>query len=209
MGRTEATPRHGSRELDVASLRCCQACGEPLVKRARESYQQFTVRRSCSKGCATSLRYLPAVAVGLPPLEAAFLRLVERITVESPGCWIVGKNRNNYAAISVRGQGKKTAHRLVYEHLVGPIPKGRQLDHLCRVPACVNPDHLEPVTPAENKRRGYSFAARRARQNRCSRGHDLTGDNLLIERHGERTSRRCRPCRRLNETWRRQQGVAA
>ena len=46
------------------------------------------------------------------------------------------------------------AHRALYENVNGPVPYGLQLDHLCRVPSCVNPDHLEPVTPAENCRRG-------------------------------------------------------
>jgi hypothetical protein len=46
------------------------------------------------------------------------------------------------------------AHRVVYEILVGPIPSGLQLDHICSVPWCVNPDHLEPVTAKENTRRG-------------------------------------------------------
>lgn len=47
----------------------------------------------------------------------------------------------------------RRAHRVVYESLVGPIPAGLELDHTCRVRRCVNPDHLEPVTHAENQRR--------------------------------------------------------
>lgn len=50
--------------------------------------------------------------------------------------------------------GGRYAHRIMWERVNGPIPEGLQLDHLCRVPSCVNPDHLEPVTPGENTRRG-------------------------------------------------------
>lgn len=83
----------------------------------------------------------------------------------------------------------------------GPIPAGLTLDHLCRVRACVNPAHLEPVTLAENKRRGESPAARKARQTHCMRGHEFTPENTIRRKdrrgRGILTGRECRVCRKL------------
>jgi hypothetical protein len=77
------------------------------------------------------------------------------------------------------------AHRFAYELLIGPIPTGLQIDHLCRNRACVNPAHLEPVTAAENSRR-----ASRARGFRC--GHPYTDANSYFR--PDATGRMCRAC---------------
>jgi hypothetical protein len=71
------------------------------------------------------------------------------------GCWIWqhGKTPKGYGQ-AVRDGKVLGAHRWYYEQAKGPISKGHQLDHLCRVPACVNPDHLEIVDNTENVRRG-------------------------------------------------------
>ncbi len=73
------------------------------------------------------------------------------------GCWLwIGStNTRGYGRIYVNGK-TRPAHRLCYELLRGSIPPGLHLDHLCRVPCCVNPAHLEPVTCAENIRRGQT-----------------------------------------------------
>lgn len=75
--------------------------------------------------------------------------------VDENGCWIWQRslNRAGYGAWP-RRRDSSLAHRRMYELHVGPIPEGLHLDHLCRVPSCVNPEHLEPVTNAENSRRG-------------------------------------------------------
>jgi hypothetical protein len=72
-------------------------------------------------------------------------------------CWIwkLKTNATGYGYLSDRGRDR-LAHRWYYEAARGPIPKGLQLDHLCRQRLCVNPDHLEPVTAMENGRRGAS-----------------------------------------------------
>lgn len=85
------------------------------------------------------------------------------------------------------------AHRWAYEELVGPIPKGLTLDHLCRVRHCVNPDHLEPVTQREN-------IARIPPKTHCPHGHALTPANTYVRKpkaEGLRPSRQCRECARL------------
>ena len=84
------------------------------------------------------------------------------------------------------------AHRVVYKLFVGPIPDGYEVDHLCRNPICVNPNHLEAVTAKENKAR--------TKVSHCKRGHELTDDNLYINPSG---TRYCRSCLRLRaRRWR-------
>lgn len=91
---------------------------------------------------------------------------------------------------------KKTmrAHRVVYELLVGPIPDGLMLDHLCRTRHCVNPDHLEPVTVRENTLRGFGPTAQHARQTHCKRGHPFDDQNTIHTKFG----RNCRECQKTH-----------
>lgn len=89
------------------------------------------------------------------------------------------------------------AYRVVYELLVGPVPPGLELDHLCRNKLCCNPDHLEPVTHAENIRRGQAPAGKSARSTHCKRGHAFTASNTLY--YAPRNERICRTCSRLRE----------
>lgn len=114
------------------------------------------------------------------------------------GCWLwlAGKNNQGYGHFNA-----SPAHRVAYEWLVGPIPEGAHLDHLCRVKPCVNPAHLEPVSCRENIMRGCGVAAVNAQKTHCPKGHPLDGDNLALVR-GER---RCLTCyRAYQREWRRQ-----
>jgi hypothetical protein len=75
--------------------------------------------------------------------------------VDSDGChlWAGSLTKAGYGIVSHR-QVNRYAHRVAWELLHGPIPDGLSIDHLCRVRSCINPAHMEPVSPAENCRRG-------------------------------------------------------
>lgn len=92
--------------------------------------------------------------------------------------------------------GSAYAHRYAFEFCVEPIPAGLQIDHLCRVRACVNPDHLEAVTAFENWRRGEAASAILARQTHCKRGHEYTAANTY-HRPDTPHKRMCRECQRV------------
>lgn len=86
------------------------------------------------------------------------------------------------------------AHRFAYEHLIGEVPSGLVLDHLCRETRCVNPWHLQPVPQRINTLRGVGPAARRAVATHCARGHEFSYANTYLSPAGHRT---CRTCVRL------------
>jgi len=90
------------------------------------------------------------------------------------------------------GRGNVTAHRLMYRMLVGPIPNGGQIDHLCRNRACVNPAHMEVVTNRENALRRPDVIAARKRA-RCPNGHELAPENIYVRPNG---AVQCRACKR-------------
>jgi hypothetical protein len=102
------------------------------------------------------------------PAESSLLSVKDRVLrsfqLDGNGCWRwqmkVGKNGYGFiGVVGETGQKMLLAHRVAYEQLVGPIPAGLQIDHLCRVRDCVNPAHLEPVTGAENLRRAHQAKA--------------------------------------------------
>lgn len=94
---------------------------------------------------------------------------------ESCWLWTAARDHRGYGEFRVELPPARPAkaHRFAYETLVGPIPDGLELDHLCRNRACVNPDHLEPVTGRVNTLRGESPTAQNARKTHCVHGHEL------------------------------------
>lgn len=114
------------------------------------------------------------------------------------GCWLWAGSLNQYGYGNFTFRTKRgLAHRVSYERSIGPIPEGLQIDHKCRTRGCVRPDHLEPVTPGENVRRGLSPALTSKRtkgkhKTHCPKGHPYSGDNLYT--HPTNGWSGCRAC---------------
>lgn len=143
------------------------------------------------------------------PLEIdQFLQNVEVATqggCAADACWRWTGRRDwgGYGRFQHQRENR-LAHRVAYELLVSPIPAGAVLDHTChngsgcaggpKCPhrACVNPDHLEPVTLAVNSRRGKGHGS----ETHCPKGHPYSGENLYVRGRG---GRECRTCHRLRE----------
>lgn len=126
-------------------------------------------------------------------------RFWAKVDVQIDGCWrwMAGQERGGYGRIRVAGKGSPNtvAHRFAYERLIALVPKGLQLDHLCRNRLCVNPEHLEPVTARENTLRGQTSAARNAAKTHCPLGHEYNKTNTYFVKR--RRIRMCRVCGKL------------
>lgn len=119
------------------------------------------------------------------------------------GCWnwSLSTNQKGYGQVRVNYPKRNMlrAHRVMYELLVGKIPRGLQLDHLCRNHLCVNPKHLEPVTQRENILRGIGSPAENSKKTVCKNGHEFTEENT----YKYKGMRGCIKCRLINDKkWR-------
>ncbi len=115
--------------------------------------------------------------------------------------WQGALDRGGYGKLSgTDSEGKRRhiiAHRFVYEQLIGPIPDGLTIDHLCLNKACVNPYHLEPVSNRENIRRAAAHGLLGgARKTHCKYGHEFSPENTRRDKHGHRS---CRACARIHQ----------
>jgi len=111
--------------------------------------------------------------------------------------WAGALNSGGYGQWAVQGRSR-SVHRVAYEALVGPIPEGLTIDHLCQNKVCCNPAHLEPVTAAENRRRAARLITH------CPAGHEYTPENTLRNGAGHRYCRACSlPRRRVQHPDRR------
>lgn len=119
-------------------------------------------------------------------------RVIARTTVNGMDCWEYhGLRKKGYGSIIV------STHRLMYELDVGPVPPGKQLDHICHNRMCCNPAPLEPVTNAENANRAARLRAQqgvriRLGRTKCPQGHLYDGDNLYIDKKGMKVCKACR-----------------
>jgi len=109
-------------------------------------------------------------------------------------CWLwKGAKSNHGYGIIMANWKLHSAHRYIIEKLQGKIPEGLQVDHLCRVRNCVNPEHLELVTSKENTRRGLRSALN-PNKGWCKKGHELTDENSYIQNRRGYEERSCKQC---------------
>lgn len=168
----------------MAKGRCTiDGCDAPRIARG---WCHRHYKRWQTHGAPTGIGEDRGPQVGTPE-ERFFAKIVK-----VDGCWIWQGTKipKGYGLISRDGK-RQYAHRWAYEHFTGNlIPAGLQIDHLCRRPSCVNPDHLEPVTQIENMRRGGSPPSLNGRKTHCPRSHEYTPENTYISR-GRRQCRQC------------------
>lgn len=131
------------------------------------------------------------------PWEEAVEKLPERIHQKlaiEHGCWVwYGPlDRDGYGRCYIKHPRQQRAHRTVWTLLIGPIPEGLMMDHLCRNRRCVNPEHLEIVTPRVNVLRGDTVTSRNLRKTHCPQGHPYSEENTGYTGR----SRWCRTCKR-------------
>lgn len=129
---------------------------------------------------------------------------------KTDSCWIWSGSvtrKNGYGQVSYKST-HYGAHRFFYEHFIGKIPKGMQIDHLCKNPLCVNPKHLECVTPKENLLRSSNFISTNIKKEVCNYGHPLSGLNLYTNKSIRGNRRICRICatRRKKKFQKKQKG---
>jgi len=170
----------------------CERCGTSFDCRHNDVRQWPPLPKFCSGSCASLTAWDRR---GRKPPQERFWAKVQKTDT----CWLwmaVRHHAKSYGQFKYEGRMVQ-AHVLAYTWLAGPVPKGLELDHLCRVRWCVNPAHLEPVPPLVNGLRGIGPHAVNARKTSCIHGHPFDEANTYIgtNRHG-RPTRVCRICRR-------------
>lgn len=144
-----------------------------------------------------------------------FARFLAKVEHASGACWTwtAAKCSRGYGRFACGGK-PRLAHRVSYEHFVGEIREGTEIDHLCRNKSCVNPTHLEAVAHVVNVRRAWTTAARALARTRgetrthCERGHTLPGNRYFIRRHNGVVLRLCRTCALMRQKTYRDQAVS-
>ena len=131
-----------------------------------------------------------------PPID----RILRNCAESESGCWLWQghTSADGYFTVNLgrRNEGRALGHRVTYEFFRGEIPVGLVLDHLCRVPRCVNPWHLDPVTNRENTVRGDAMrnGQHNASKTECAQGHEFNQRNTYFDKRGHR---HCAECNRI------------
>lgn len=172
MASEQSTPD----DQNVPESKVCSTCGKTFRRKVGFSRTSWLRQKYCSRDCLFGQKTLAD-------------RLWEKVDKNGPlpglrpelgPCWVwTASTKNGYGQIGSGGhRGPPVlAHRVSYELLVGPVPDGLELDHLCRNRRCVNPAHLEPVTHRENALRGEAPSVRILRSGQCKNGHPHTEEN--------------------------------
>jgi hypothetical protein len=165
--------------------RCSVAgCGRPVAYRGWCGAHYHRWQRHGDVLAHIPLRVVPS------PEERLWARVDRTGGPEACWRWLGPVMPNGYGRIQVGGKDVYV-HRFAYETVVGRIPDGLVIDHLCRNKRCVNPAHLEPVTTRTNVLRGVGFVAVNALKTHCPKGHEYTEANTRRKPNGWRDCKEC------------------
>lgn len=185
-----------SNERKIPAGLCQCGCGTQ-TKLARDA----NLKTGQIKG--EPFRFAPGHSKRRPFIER-WQSLLDRVEIAENGCWIWTRTRDSdgYGKFSIAyadGTNESLVHRIAYRYLVGPIPKGCELDHVkargCTNRACINPDHLEPVPHRINLLRSEGMGAVNAAKTHCVNGHPFDEKNTQWRSGGG--GRACRECHKL------------
>lgn len=160
----------------------CEHCGDQFTtprSNVRRGWGRF-----CSRQCSSEWRRQI-------PMLNRFTGKTMPVTESGCHLWIGATDKDGYGKFCVNGNNALRAHRVSYELFKGPIPNGTEIDHLCRVHCCVNPNHLEAVPHRVNVLRGVGASARNINKTHCPHGHIYDAANTHIDKE---QSRHCRAC---------------
>jgi hypothetical protein len=165
-------------------------------------------------GARYQARLISFVSLGEHSLASLPAKLSERIKLQpcvnrpvKDDCWMWtgGHNSAGYGQLMWNGRRDRMAHKVVYSLFFGEVPEGLEVDHLCLVPACVNPNHLEAVTRLENLRRSHTTGHGNGTRTHCRRGHEFTDANT----YAWRGKRLCRECGYLRQrVWNKKKSIS-
>ena len=145
------------------------------------------------------------IVCNVPAKKPVAERVLDRVEQIPGECWVwpgSTTGKSGYGTVSYRANGKQKialVHRVAYEALIGEIPEGLELDHLCRVRLCCNPEHLEPVDRTTNSHRGAKY-----RPTHCITGHEYDEHNMIIRKKTGWIY--CRECDRIRRERRKANG---